>query len=160
MPLTSRAFRDDTRLQACLVDDKAHLTPGTKGDFVVLVQRALAIVDDAAIDAAEIAASVYGPTTSAAVLDFKTTRQIINKSYQTKPDNIVGKMTIKVLDDEMRGRENQPVANPDDRCPFLYPPPPREAKPVLPTQMPPAVGASPLHRPGPPTPVGLGSFKR
>ena len=137
MPLTSRLFRDDKRLQACLIDDQAHLTPGTKGDFVTLVQHALDALDDAGISPAEIVAGTYGPTTAQAVLDFKTARKIINKSYQTKPDNIVGKMTIKTLDDEMAARENKPSANPDDRCPFLYPKSPKEhassPKPATPT---------------------------
>ncbi len=126
MPLTSRLFRDNKRLQACLVDDQAHLTPGAKGDFVILVQHALDALDGAGISPAEIMAGTYGPTTTAAVLDYKTKRKIINKSYQTKPDNIVGKMTIKALDDEMVTRENKPAANPDDRCPFLYPKAPKE----------------------------------
>jgi hypothetical protein len=43
----------------------------------------------------------YGPTTAAAVLRFKTENQIINRSYQTRPDNIVGKMTMKALDQAM-----------------------------------------------------------
>lgn len=47
----------------------------------------------------------YGPSTAAAVLSYKTNRQIINRSYQTKPDSIVGKMTIASLDAEMRGRQ-------------------------------------------------------
>ena len=143
MPLTSRAFRDDARLQACLVDDKAHLTPGTTGDFVVLVQQALRSVDDAAIAPTEIAAGSYGTTTAAAVLDYKTTRKIINASYQTKPDNIVGKMTIRALDDEMRARESKQASVPDDRCPFLYPPPPKEQREHLPASIFPAVRPSP-----------------
>ena len=47
----------------------------------------------------------YGPSTAAAVLSYKTKRQIINRSYQTTPDSIVGKMTIASLDAEMRGHQ-------------------------------------------------------
>ena len=43
----------------------------------------------------------YGPSTAAAVLAFKTRRNIINRAYQTKADNIVGRMTIAALDAEM-----------------------------------------------------------
>lgn len=32
---------------------------------------------------------------------FKTKRKIINRSYQNQEDNIVGKMTIKAIDDEL-----------------------------------------------------------
>ena len=48
-----------------------------------------------------VAARRYGPTTAKAVLAYKTRRQIINRSYQSKPDGIVGIMTMRVLDEEM-----------------------------------------------------------
>ena len=41
------------------------------------------------------------PTTASAVLRYKTERQIVNRAYQTQPDNIVGKMTMKSLDQEI-----------------------------------------------------------
>jgi hypothetical protein len=46
-----------------------------------------------AIDERELAAKRYGPSTASAVLNFRTQRNIVNRSYQTKPENIVGKMT-------------------------------------------------------------------
>src|SRR5947207_10279060 len=59
------------------------------------LRRALArgrtISSTAAAD--ELAATSYGPSTSAAVLAYKEKRDIVNRSYQTKPDNIVGIMT-------------------------------------------------------------------
>lgn len=105
MPLKSKTFSGDTRLEACLVEDRAHLTPGVTGPFVARVQAALMFVAGAAIDDAELASETYGPSTAAAVLDFKQRRQIINRSYQQQADNIVGKMTIKALDDELSRAE-------------------------------------------------------
>jgi hypothetical protein len=43
----------------------------------------------------------YGPSTADAVLTYKTTRNIVNRSYQTQADNIVGKMTIAAMDKEL-----------------------------------------------------------
>jgi hypothetical protein len=50
------------------------------------------------IDLGELASGRYGASTAEAVLEYKRTRKIINFSYQTKADNIVGKMTIAALD--------------------------------------------------------------
>jgi hypothetical protein len=101
VPLISQLFRSDRRLQACSVNPAAHVTQGAQGDHVSKIQTALFIVDGSTIDKAELAASNYGPSTAAAVLAYKTKRQIINFSYQTQPDNIVGKMTIAALDKEI-----------------------------------------------------------
>jgi hypothetical protein len=45
----------------------------------------------------------YGPGTATAVLAYKTARGIINPAFQAQPDNIVGKMTIRRMDDELAG---------------------------------------------------------
>lgn len=58
-------------------------------------------IGGASIDAGELAAKRYGLSTAAAVLQFKQDRDIVNRSYQTQADDIVGKMTIAALDDEM-----------------------------------------------------------
>jgi hypothetical protein len=50
----------------------------------------------------------YGPSTAAAVLKFKKKRRIINTSYQQHEDDIVGRMTIKAMDDELAIAENAP----------------------------------------------------
>lgn len=109
MPLVSRFLSGDSRLEACLTQDSAHLTPGIKGDFVGKVQAALEYVDRARIDEAELNSMTYGPSTADAVLTFKTKRQIINRSYQQNADNIVGKMTIERLDKEVAAREGKPT---------------------------------------------------
>jgi peptidoglycan hydrolase-like protein with peptidoglycan-binding domain len=106
MALTSRAFAGDPRLEACLVDDSAHLTIGAQGEHVAKVQSAVIYLDGLDIDGAELRAGRYGPSTAAAVLKFKTARGIINRAYQQSADDIVGKMTIKALDDELVAAEN------------------------------------------------------
>jgi len=107
MPLKSIALANDERLEACLVKDSAHLTPGVQGEFVAKVQAALIFLDDLKIDAQELDSFTYGNSTAVAVLAFKKKRKIINLSYQKTEDNIVGKMTIKALDDELARAENE-----------------------------------------------------
>ena len=105
MPLTSNWFRTNDRLQRCLVSDPSHVTEGDRGDHVKLIQGALATIDTADVAIDELARGTYGKTTAHAVLRFKTARKIINFGYQTKPDNIVGRMTIRALDAEMALKE-------------------------------------------------------
>jgi len=112
MPLKSRTFAGNPRLEACLVQDSAHLTLGVQGDFVAKVQAALFYIDGLRIAEDELATQSYGPSTAAAVLDYKKRRQIINRTYQQQADNIVGKMTIKSLDNEMLLAENSPDLQP------------------------------------------------
>jgi hypothetical protein len=101
MSLISQFFRGDNKLQACLVKNPAHVTQGATGDHVAKIQTALYILDGSKIDKAELDAKQYGPSTAAAVLAYKTKRNIINRSYQSQADNIVGKMTIAALDKEI-----------------------------------------------------------
>jgi hypothetical protein len=106
--LQSKLFKGDHALEACLIHDAAHVTPGAVGGHVGKIQTALATIDGLIIDPAELGAHKYGATTAAAVLSFKKKRKIINWSYQTECDDIVGKMTITALDQEMRGRDGPP----------------------------------------------------
>ena len=101
MPLKSRLFRGNVALEACLVQDSAHVTPNAVGEHVQLIQRALIYLGCKTITGLEYRHGPYGQTTVAAVLRFKQQYRIINTSYQTQADNIVGKMTIRRLDDEM-----------------------------------------------------------
>jgi hypothetical protein len=105
MALRSQLFAGDRRLEAAAVSDPAHVTPGATGDHVGKIQTALRLLDDATIASAEIDALRYGPTTTAAVLAYKRARNIINPAYETAADNIVGKMTIAALDEEMLTHE-------------------------------------------------------
>jgi peptidoglycan hydrolase-like protein with peptidoglycan-binding domain len=101
MPLRSQLFRNDPRLQGCLVEDQWHVTPGSAGDYVQRIQVALMQLDGLQIDPGELAMKRYGTSTAAAVLQFKQNRDIVNRAYQTQADDIVGKMTIAALDEEM-----------------------------------------------------------
>jgi hypothetical protein len=101
MALRSLLFKDDQELNACAIHDASHVTPGSSGDHVAKIQLALRELDTAAIDKAELSAKHYGASTAKAVLAYKTKRSIINHSYETVADNIVGKMTIASLDREM-----------------------------------------------------------
>ncbi len=109
MPLKSAALAGDERLEACLVKDGAHLTRGVQGEFVAKVQAVLIFLDELTIDEKELETNTYGPSTAAAVLEFKKRRKIINHSYQQHEDDIVGKMTIKAMDDELVIAANAPV---------------------------------------------------
>lgn len=121
MPLSSDVLKGDQRLEACLTTDSAHLTDGTAGSHVAKVQLALLVADGTAVQPDEEKAQLYGPSTAAAVLAFKTKRQIINRKYQSQPDSIVGKMTIAALDRELlrkqllRQSSSQTYCGNDDR---------------------------------------------
>lgn len=101
MPLVSLLLRDEPRLQACLVADAAHVVPGASGRHVGLIQKVLLVLEKAQISSGELRSGLYGPTTTAAVLAYKRKRDIVNRAYQTTADNIVGKMTIARMDDEL-----------------------------------------------------------
>jgi hypothetical protein len=101
MPLVSQLFRTNRRLQECLIKDSAHVTIGSRGVHVALIQYAVLRLEGGEIDGREISAKLYGPTTAAAVLAYKTRRRIINFAYQRSADNVVGRMTIAALDREM-----------------------------------------------------------
>jgi len=108
MPLTSRMLKGDRAFESALVNDRAHITPGSRGNQVWKIQAALMIVMDPPpkIGGNELAtkAKFCGPTTTAAVLEFKRTRDIINRSYENDYP-IVGKMTVGQLDKELRNKE-------------------------------------------------------
>ena len=102
MPLVSQLFRSNQRLQECLIKDTAHVTIGSRGLHVALIQYAVLRLEGGQIEGPEIDAQVYGRTTAAAVLVYKTRRRIINTAYQKSADNIVGRMTIAALDREIQ----------------------------------------------------------
>jgi peptidoglycan hydrolase-like protein with peptidoglycan-binding domain len=101
MALRSRLFQGDPKLEAAAVSNSAHIAPGAAGDHVRKIQYAVAKLDEVPVDQD----GFYGPKTAAAVLNFKKARDIINRSYQSQADNIVGIMTIKALDDGMFERD-------------------------------------------------------
>jgi hypothetical protein len=95
--LRSKEFAGDPKLEACAVSDPAHVLPGASGGHVGKIQRALIKVGGATINPMEVGQNKYGPSTTAAVLKFKKERNILN--YLGQFDNIVGKKTIRALDD-------------------------------------------------------------
>lgn len=116
MALQAPLFKGDARLEAAAQSDPAHITPGAGGEHVRKIQQALIRLDGAAI----AADGIYGSATAAAVLAYKRKRSIINRSYQTMPDNIVGKMTMASLDREMCAEDAPPtdaVCVLDSACP-------------------------------------------
>jgi hypothetical protein len=104
MALQSQLFRGEPKLEAAANIDSAHITPGARGPHVEKIQTALNILDNAGLGVD----GDYGPATANAVLNYKTKRNIVNYSYQTSADNIVGKMTVAKLDEEMLAHETQP----------------------------------------------------
>jgi hypothetical protein len=109
MALQSKLFRGDAKLGAALVSDSAHIVQGAVGSHVGKIQQALNELDGASLNPDEN----YGPATASAVLAYKQKRNIINRSYQTRADNIVGKATIAALDAEMLEKERKIEPGPD-----------------------------------------------
>lgn len=101
IPLQSKLFSANKRLQDCLTTDSAHVTPGSRGQHVSLIQYAVLSLESGEISGSEIQTQTYGPTTARTVLAYKTRRKIINQTYQQSADNVVGKMTIARLDFDM-----------------------------------------------------------
>lgn len=101
MGLASNLFSGDRALEDCLIRDSAHVTTGTVGEHVTKLHSALVLLDNSTIDISELREGRYGPSTARAVLAFKRKRRIINYSYETNADDIVGKMTIATMDREL-----------------------------------------------------------
>lgn len=108
MPLQSKLFHGDPKLEAAATSNPAHIVPGAIGDHVAKIQLALLVLGDQGIDTLEQEGKRYGPSTAAAVLSYKSKRDIVNRSYQTQADNIVGIMTMAALDREMLESEQAP----------------------------------------------------
>jgi peptidoglycan hydrolase-like protein with peptidoglycan-binding domain len=98
------------RLERCLLNDSDHIAPGSMGEHVRKIQIALNRLSEGPggenFDLKED--GIYGPKTAAAVQAFKNApRRRILQPFQTSADNIVGKKTMKSLDDEMDILENE-----------------------------------------------------
>lgn len=103
MSLKSELFKDNHRLQDCLIKDSAHIMLGAQGEHVGKIQQALIIMDKSLNIDDEFKQQYYGHKTAQAVQNYKENHNppIINRSYQSQADNIVGKMTIQALDDDL-----------------------------------------------------------
>ncbi|HEX8741947.1 MAG TPA: peptidoglycan-binding protein [Thermoleophilaceae bacterium] len=105
MALTSARFEGNERLERCAAGDfAARLTPGTKGDFVALVQQALMDLGESLPNFG--ADGGYGNETTAAVLSYKTRHDI--RTDDGVLDGIVGPKTIAKLDEECTARDQVP----------------------------------------------------
>jgi hypothetical protein len=105
MPLISQRFSGVPELEQCAVDDNAHLTVGSNGPHVALVQRAL--IDLGESVGPRGADGDYGAGTATAVSNYKTKRAILNSSGEI--DAIVGKKTIASLDAEIAAFDGGPA---------------------------------------------------
>lgn len=98
------------RIQACADNHASHIAFGQRGLYVSWIKEALQHVilptypqyiptpDNSPHD-------VYGPATRHCVLQYKQINHIVNREYQTEPDDIIGIMTIRALDWHMAYRE-------------------------------------------------------
>jgi hypothetical protein len=138
--LRSNLFAGDVRLEACAVSNPSHVTPGAIGPHVRKIQAAVMALDGADIVKAELDDARYGPSTSRAVLAYKTKRAIINRAYESQADNIVGIMTIKALDSELVDRQvgENPIRT--NRCPRACDFRPPRSKDNLPSNLASAAG--------------------
>ncbi|MDQ6803540.1 MAG: hypothetical protein M3065_00940, partial [Actinomycetota bacterium] len=111
MPLTSPRFAGNDRLERCLDGDfSARLTRDTVGDFVALVQQALMDLGESLPEFG--ADGGYGQETAAAVLGYKTSRDI--RSPDGSIDEIVGPQTMASLDQECTAMDQVPGPCPPD----------------------------------------------
>jgi hypothetical protein len=113
MRLRSKLFKGNPALEACLIDNTAHIKEGAGGEHVSKIHTSLFALDCLSVSSDDLGTRRYGKSTAAAVLAFKRKRNIINYTYETEVDNIVGKMTIAALDEEMLCKERQPRQLPD-----------------------------------------------
>jgi peptidoglycan hydrolase-like protein with peptidoglycan-binding domain len=108
MPVQLMLFTSDPsvrdRLNQVLENDAAHIRPGSSGEYVAKIQRALSLLG-ATIDDNEVGQKQYGPSTASAVLAFKAncTPPLLN--YANRLDNITGKKTTLELDRQIAEME-------------------------------------------------------
>jgi hypothetical protein len=109
MPLVSQLFTNPPNpdLEACLVNDAAHIFRGARGTHVACIQIALSLLSDGEVFL--VIDGVYGDATATAVFDYKDARGILGPG-QVTPDDIVGKRTLQSLDDELSIFEEQAIA--------------------------------------------------
>jgi peptidoglycan hydrolase-like protein with peptidoglycan-binding domain len=97
LALKSRLFQGDQKLEQAAKVHQAHIAMGASGDHVKKIQYAVSRLNGEPLEQD----GKYGPLTSAAVLAYKKKRNIINSSYQSQADDIVGVMTVASLDAEI-----------------------------------------------------------
>lgn len=111
--LTSDLLKDNAQLQDCSIKNSAHISQKDNkiGAHVTKIQTALIRIDPTLkIAQSEIDSATYGDTTAKAVQKFKSDRSIINFTYQNSADDVVGIMTIRRLDTELKDGQTKLVA--------------------------------------------------
>ena len=101
MTLQSQLFKGDPKLEAAATSHPAHIAIGARGPHVVKIQQALNEI----LALSLVLDGIYGQGTAAAVLQYKRRRNVVNTTYQTDADNIVGIMTMAALDADILARE-------------------------------------------------------
>ena len=110
--LTSDLLKDNSQLQDCSIKNSAHISQkdNKTGAHVTKIQTALIRIDATLkIAQSEIDSATYGDTTAKAVKKYKEDRSIINFGYQNSADDIVGIMTIKRIDAELKDGQTKLV---------------------------------------------------
>ena len=113
MPVQSKLFAYDHALEACSKRDSGQIVPGAQGDHVSRLQTALFLLDCASVASSELQSQTFGPSTAAAVLRYKRSRNIINRVYPTHSDSIVGRATLAAIDREVAAIELHVVSSPE-----------------------------------------------
>ena len=110
--LRSKLFSGNRELKEASENHARHIVRNHKqtGDFVSKIQEALIILDNAILTGSEIPDQRYGNSTADAVLAYKTSRGVINHTYQKTADDIVGIMTMARLDKDMLEIEGRMAA--------------------------------------------------
>ena len=104
MPLQSRLFKDDRKLQNCLERDEWHVVPGARGDHVGRIQRALITLGAGVIDFRELTDKRYGETTASTVLRFKGPPRNITHARTARCGRLIHRKDISA------------TSRPPDRC--------------------------------------------
>lgn len=106
------------RLDACLALDGQHITPGQQGDHVKAIQDALAAIKrlrpQLGLPVNPDPPGTFGAGTVASIRKYKSENHISRPGQPL--DDIVGRMTITQLDNDLVGSKPEPVPPP--------PPPP------------------------------------
>lgn len=98
----------DKRLEDCLIRDSAHITPGSRGEHVRKIQRALNLLSAGRQNVRLKEDGWYGAKTAAAVKAYKNAASPrILQPWQKTADDIVGRRTLAKLDAEMEILENE-----------------------------------------------------
>ena len=115
-PFKSNLFKNppNAALERCATKPDGHVSikDNKTGPHVHRIQEALLRIgasdpdlrDKISITASEINSQTFGETTRKSVAAYKIKRNIVNTSYQSTPDDIVGVMTIQFTGKSSRPR--------------------------------------------------------